>query len=1244
MKTSFKKIVVVAAVICVLFAMFALAASATETETAPVSGTVTSGSNSYEWSYDVSTAALTIKGVDNAYNWTLSTLASDGTYKLFAATYGSSVKTINITGTVRKMADNVSVLGCLNVENLNFEACARYQGASSFFGGLTKLKVVNFLGHTSDCVDLTNIGTMDGQTSTFKGCASIEKVLMKQTSFDKGNGGAGNYVPYIFPSMFEDCTSLSDIEIPGWVTAIKSKAFKGCTSLTRLAIPESVTEIADDAFEGCKLTIVGEKGSYAETYANENGFTFEEDDHYIAIDGSDISWLWDASTATLYFKGTGTKIDAGGKLVWWNTSSWTIVHNEPWKNLIGSVKHIEMQNCVNLTEIPQLFFANYSALETVVLPESVNSFGADTFNKAKKLVSVAVGDPAKLEDGVIDLGRIATLGNQTFEQALDSTVDYNIYFNPRANITCKIEAGKVSGGNFKDANANSVTIHVAPTATEVPETLASNLPAKFSYECYTWEELTKRAPLPADAVVSGEFSGQYCEGTWNFDIETGVFEMNSTKSGWCQFEFNGALKTAWPVFKLYVKEMRFTGTGVKIWANGDYDFSSMPYLEKISTAKNATTGKEMVGQIQILNSNGLANNVSLKTLGSTDGVIDLDRFGIGFEAANKNNTKFTNCTSIEKIKIGGNVVFESSMLEGLTSLKSVEYTGTSANAGEVLAKGETLVFPADVRIGVESAEVKEAVEVLGYTNVHAPATINRGMVFDGYQLRNAGYNGLRSVFTFNLANAQASNPDYTLVEYGAILASSSVKNIYGTALTQDEEGNWVTANAKVFKMAVGDSTGVINTVLDSSTDDVTRFCVAVVKYTKNYDTPLYNTGYEIWQNNETGEYSVVYTDYNTGYESESEWAETSIYAVTLGRIKDGLEDPNNEIHWGVLTGKGAVTFTKGTDYDDRWTDMNGEAFGDTFTFLDVQVASSGDGSTAGYGKFSVFEDKNGKYVMIFKDGTTFNSNWNTGNQLYGCNYDKVDNPEGSTTYFFKNQKAPNPYFANTVIWNKIDAIVLANGVNVGMYGFKATEAKQLTYAPGVSGFVRAFSSATKLSSVFPSNYGGAVSNKAVGTFDMSEASVTEFSETFSGCKAVKYVRLQNSITKISDKAFRSCENLLSVVTGDNEFADGVMDFRDSSLRTVALGNSANQQIYDGNKINTVYLPALADGETFTIAAGTFSTAINFRQATFSQNVYDFVANSGVEGMTYTDINGNVWDSTSTDSYESMAGWSNIIVD
>lgn len=1219
MKTSFKKIVVVMAVICVLFAMFALAASATEAETAPVSGNVTSGSNTYEWNYDESTATLTIKGTDTTYNWLFSELAKDGEYSAFVKKYGNNVKTISITGSVLKMAGNVSVLGCPNIETFN-SVCARYQGAGSFFGDLASLKTVNLGGTTSvDCVDITKINTMHVFGNTFKGCSAITKVLLNQTNAFVD----GAVIP---ESMFEGCTSLSDIKIPLWVTEIKTKAFKNCTSLTKLTIPSTVTTIADDAFDGCtSLSIVCEKDSCAWDYAVSKGIEPEEYDpstSWAAVntkDGqSDLVWRFNPVTGVLTVKSETTTVISYDLPQSWDAESKKNQSAIPWftdyKSLITD---IVIEGAI--TEISQYAFCDLTNLKTVTLPKTLTTIKTNAFCNDTNLVSVTVAGNEHVY-GVYDLSCIRNGDGQIFEAAGKKGLDIKIYMSPENNVT-SLNAGAIA----KDAN--SVTLYVLPGTTN--EGKADLLVARskeqadtrynknISKEYYTWELLKKVYPLASDAAISGDYR---C-GTWNFDIDTGVFEMTCVAGdGWRQWEFDGnsdtTLKTAWPTLKMYIKEMRFTGeVGSKIY--GNYDFSNMLFLEKFITPAR-------VSEILINTAKGFTGNINFNTLGTTDGVVDLKGCG------NSYFLNLANCTGIKKIVIyENNTKFTSEMFSGLTGLESVEFKGTNPENVAALGTADALVFAEDVRIDVGSAEVKAAVEALGYANVHGPAAaVKSGMTLQGYQLRNADYNGLRTVYTFELTNAKNNNPDYTLVEYGAILATAAKKEY--AKLTQDVSGAWVTGDIKVKKLAVGNENEVTNSILETSTNDKINFCVAIVNYKNNYDINLYNVGYEIWQNKETGEYSVVYTDYNTGRETTSSWAETSIYAVTLGRIKEGLEDPNNAIHWGVLTGKGAVTFTKGTDYTEEWKNMNGEAFGDTFTFLDVQIADN-TGSTSGMGTFSVFEESNGKYVIIFKNGNTIARDWNYGNQIYRKGDD-------TNSWFVQNSKAPNPYIENAKLWNKIDAIVLAENVKVSMYAFSGTVATQFTYAPGTTGFDRAFSGASILSSVFPTNYGGETSNKAEGVFDLSEAVITSLTETFPQCNAVKYIRIPTTVTSINDKAFRDCAILLSVAAGDNVFIDSVMDFRDSQLKSI-VGGKDKPILYNGSKITTVYLP-----DSATLGVNSFNTAINFRQATFSQAVQDFVANSGVKGMTYTDINGDAWSTASAENYESMAGWSNIIVD
>ncbi len=101
-------------------------------------------------------------------------------------------------------------------------------------------------------------------SETFIGCTSL-----KQVSFGKN-------VTFIDGGAFERC-GLEEIVIPDTITFINIGAFANCVNLEKISIPASVTEIGEDAFKNCeKLTIFAPKGSYAESYARENGISFSE--------------------------------------------------------------------------------------------------------------------------------------------------------------------------------------------------------------------------------------------------------------------------------------------------------------------------------------------------------------------------------------------------------------------------------------------------------------------------------------------------------------------------------------------------------------------------------------------------------------------------------------------------------------------------------------------------------------------------------------------------------------------------------------------------------------------------------------------------------------------------------------------------------------------------------------------------------------------------------------------------------
>lgn len=73
----------------------------------------------------------------------------------------------------------------------------------------------------------------------------------------------------------EEYYTFASVRLGDNTEAIETKAFADCKNLKYIYIPAKTSIIAADAFDrGNDLTIIGEEGSYAEYFANKNGFTF----------------------------------------------------------------------------------------------------------------------------------------------------------------------------------------------------------------------------------------------------------------------------------------------------------------------------------------------------------------------------------------------------------------------------------------------------------------------------------------------------------------------------------------------------------------------------------------------------------------------------------------------------------------------------------------------------------------------------------------------------------------------------------------------------------------------------------------------------------------------------------------------------------------------------------------------------------------------------------------------------------
>ena len=220
-------------------------------------------------------------------------------------------KTINIP-------DSVKVIGAEafawsnNLQTINISNSVTTIDVAAFSGN-DKLKTINIPNSVTElgagafilCENLTNVTLPNTISSipygTFAGCVSLKKIDIPSS------------VKTIEKEAFS-MTGFTEFIVPDSVTTIGYQVFSDCENLVKVTIPKSVTTIGKAIFEGCSddVTIYGEKGSYAETYANRFGIQFK------AIssgqeDPSDI--LTGKTTAQLNVrKGPGTKYAKMGTL------------------------------------------------------------------------------------------------------------------------------------------------------------------------------------------------------------------------------------------------------------------------------------------------------------------------------------------------------------------------------------------------------------------------------------------------------------------------------------------------------------------------------------------------------------------------------------------------------------------------------------------------------------------------------------------------------------------------------------------------------------------------------------------------------------------------------------------------------------------------------------------------------------------------------------------------------------------
>lgn len=162
---------------------------------------------------------------------------------------GSGLKSIRMSSKMKKIGKYA--FAATPLESVEFFGNETEIGEHAFDNcdGLTSIKIPN---------SVTEIGN-----SVFLDCNELKDIVL------------GNGITYIPVAAFCGCDKLENLIIPYGVKEICSDALKNCTSFSEITIPSATTAISSIAFSYYdKLTIYGVKGSYAETFANDNSIKF----------------------------------------------------------------------------------------------------------------------------------------------------------------------------------------------------------------------------------------------------------------------------------------------------------------------------------------------------------------------------------------------------------------------------------------------------------------------------------------------------------------------------------------------------------------------------------------------------------------------------------------------------------------------------------------------------------------------------------------------------------------------------------------------------------------------------------------------------------------------------------------------------------------------------------------------------------------------------------------------------------
>lgn len=192
------------------------------------------------FSYDPDTETLTVKIVDGFYDWKnavpqefVSTVAIDDSIETIpneAFKSCTSLKKVDFTEqSALRIIEDSAFEGCTALEQIGYCTTDDYKWNHKLQESV-RAEVIRFP------LSLSEIGK-----NAFKNCTGLKSIYFgSHWTFNCIKDGA-----------FENCTTLTEVEIPDGCQQIGNSVFKGCTGIKYLRVNNGLNMIGASAFEGC---------------------------------------------------------------------------------------------------------------------------------------------------------------------------------------------------------------------------------------------------------------------------------------------------------------------------------------------------------------------------------------------------------------------------------------------------------------------------------------------------------------------------------------------------------------------------------------------------------------------------------------------------------------------------------------------------------------------------------------------------------------------------------------------------------------------------------------------------------------------------------------------------------------------------------------------------------------------------------------------------------------------------------